>query len=65
MVGWGGGEENLTSVFNPPMTISLSDRPGYFFKIRFLTRPAGGHTTICQTVVWLLGFVKFVWSLVG
>ncbi len=36
-------------VFFPPEAIPLSDRPGHFFSIRFLTWPANGHTTVSQT----------------
>ncbi len=39
---------------NPPVTILLSDRPGPFFSIRFLTRSASDHTTVSQT-----GFFSF------
>ncbi len=33
----------------PPLTISLSDRAGHFFSIRFLTRSTSDHTTVSQT----------------
>ncbi len=39
----------LKDKFNPPVTISLSDRLGHFFSIRFLTRSASKHTTVSQT----------------
>ncbi len=38
----------------PPVTISLSDRPGHFFSIKFLTRSASDHTTVSQ-----IGFFHF------
>ncbi len=44
-------------VFNPPVTISLSDRPGHFFSIRFLTWSAIDHTAVLQT-----GFFSFFFS---
>ncbi len=34
----------------PPEAIPLSDSPGNFFSIRFLTRSASGHTRVSQTV---------------
>ncbi len=41
---------------NPPVTISLSDRPGHFFSIRFLTRSASDHTTVSQIGVFFIFF---------
>ncbi len=35
--------------FNPPEAIPLSDRPGHFFSVRFLTRSASGHVMVSQT----------------
>ncbi len=39
----------LLKYINLPEAIPLSDRPGHFFSIRFLTRSASGHTTVPQT----------------
>ncbi len=42
---------------NLPVTISLSDKPGHFFSIRFLTQSASDLTTVSQT-----GFFHFFFS---
>ncbi len=47
--------------FNPPVTISLSDRPSHFFSIRFLTRSASDHTTVSLTV-FLYAFISFTFQ---
>ncbi len=39
----------ILKYFNPPEAIPLSDRPGHFFSIRFLTQSASGHTMVSQT----------------
>ncbi len=48
-----GQNDNDTSnqliAVNPLVTISLSDRPGHFFSIRFLTQFASDLTTVSQT----------------
>ncbi len=48
------GVKDCRYVINPPEAIPLSDRPGHFFSIRFLTWSTSGHTTVSQT-----GFLNF------
>ncbi len=44
----------FVDILNPPVTISLWDRPGHLFSIRFWIRSISDHTTVSQT-----GFFQF------
>ncbi len=51
----------ILSFFNLPEEIPLSDRPGHFFSIRFLTRSASDHTMVSQTGFFFI-FLRVVFD---
>ncbi len=55
--------ECFSCFLNPPVTISLSDKPGhFFFQSCFLTQSASDHTTVSQTGFFFIFFFKHIFD---